>query len=235
MHVQLLMQPFRLAEKGGQAEDDGHIDAAQREAIRKKILAASKVLTMMKTLRYPVPFVPICRPMITFLFRSEHETIMQLKALAPGQQIPRGLLAQGPEAIRQGEHSQDLLAINNVAHFAHGVQPSETSNRRRPSTSSTRLGPSPLLLSKPAGDTSLPRCSAEARPKQHLPNSCHDQRENRVTRMPAPTNRRRLVTHFLDCPTRLNICSPQRNLTPPRLVSLLSKHGGLAKANYLHL
>jgi len=28
---------------------------------------------------------------------------MQLKAIAPGHQIPKGLLAQGPEAIRQGD------------------------------------------------------------------------------------------------------------------------------------
>lgn len=78
----------RLAEKADAAKPtDGApevvLDAAHKETIRRKILAASKMLTMMKTLR------------------SEQETILQLKALAPGQQIPRGLLAQGPEAIRQ--------------------------------------------------------------------------------------------------------------------------------------
>jgi serine/threonine-protein phosphatase 2B catalytic subunit len=74
-------EKIRLAEK----PSEGQLDAAHKEAIRKKILAASKMLSMMKTLR------------------SEQETIMQLKAIAPGHQIPKGLLAQGPEAIRQGD------------------------------------------------------------------------------------------------------------------------------------
>jgi hypothetical protein len=48
---------------------------------------------------------------------------LQLKALAPGQQIPRGLLAQGPEAIRQGKlpavffsssSSADLLLFHSI-------------------------------------------------------------------------------------------------------------------------
>ncbi|KAL6057444.1 Serine/threonine-protein phosphatase [Balamuthia mandrillaris] len=54
----------------------------RKQVIRKKILAASRMLKMMKTLR------------------TEHETIVQLKAFTPGNKIPQGLLVQGPTAIQ---------------------------------------------------------------------------------------------------------------------------------------
>jgi len=66
-----------------QESEAAKVKAEQREVIRKKILAASKMLSMMKTLR------------------TEHETIVQLKALSPGHSIPQGILAQGPGAIQQ--------------------------------------------------------------------------------------------------------------------------------------
>ena len=54
--IHFAISPFRLAEKAGAAKPtDGApevvLDAAHKETIRRKILAASKMLTMMKTLR----------------------------------------------------------------------------------------------------------------------------------------------------------------------------------------
>jgi hypothetical protein len=43
--------PSRLAEKPTDAAPEVVLDAAHKETIRRKILAASKMLTMMKTLR----------------------------------------------------------------------------------------------------------------------------------------------------------------------------------------
>jgi len=39
--------------------------------------------------------------------RNEHETIVKLKALVPGNQIPQGLLSQGPTAIQSAIGSFD--------------------------------------------------------------------------------------------------------------------------------
>jgi len=79
-----------------------HIDAERKAVIRKKILAASKMLRLMRTLR------------------SEHETIVQLKAIAPGNKIPQGLLSQGPAAIQ-----------NAVGHFL-AAKEMDKINEKRP-------------------------------------------------------------------------------------------------------
>jgi len=87
-------------------------DADRREIIRKKILAASKMLTMMKTLR------------------SEHETIMQLKSITPGNKIPQGLLSRGPQAIQQAVGNFEMArSLDRVNEKRPSDEKEETSDK----------------------------------------------------------------------------------------------------------
>eukprot|EP01088_Endostelium_zonatum_P000411 TRINITY_DN10689_c0_g1_i1.p1 TRINITY_DN10689_c0_g1~~TRINITY_DN10689_c0_g1_i1.p1 ORF type:complete len:480 (-),score=82.32 TRINITY_DN10689_c0_g1_i1:159-1598(-) len=81
-----VMESFLVILKRADTEVDKatqeRMDEERKEVIRKKILAASKMLTMMKRLR------------------DEHESIVKLKSFAPGHQIPKGLLTQGSAALQ---------------------------------------------------------------------------------------------------------------------------------------
>jgi len=72
-----------LAAEADGAHPEAPITDERKEVVRKKILAASKVLVMMRTLR------------------NEHDAIVKLKAFSPGHEIPQGLLTQGPQAIQE--------------------------------------------------------------------------------------------------------------------------------------
>lgn len=43
--------------------------------------------------------------------REENELIMKLKGFCPGNKIPRGILMQGPEALKTGNIYNKLLMI----------------------------------------------------------------------------------------------------------------------------
>eukprot|EP01090_Pellita_catalonica_P013150 TRINITY_DN3049_c1_g1_i1.p1 TRINITY_DN3049_c1_g1~~TRINITY_DN3049_c1_g1_i1.p1 ORF type:complete len:141 (+),score=25.60 TRINITY_DN3049_c1_g1_i1:56-424(+) len=98
--MQSLLALLKVAEPGAQNADSAPrtIDAERREIIRNKIMAASKMLAMMQTLK------------------EEHETIVKLKAIVPGNKIPQGLLLQGSDALQtavlDGKKVRELDRIN---------------------------------------------------------------------------------------------------------------------------
>lgn len=62
----------------------------------------------------------ICSTMIRMFrtLREEHELIMKLKGVCPGNKIPRGILLQGPEAIKSAFERytsiKEMDAINEI-------------------------------------------------------------------------------------------------------------------------
>jgi serine/threonine-protein phosphatase 2B catalytic subunit len=72
----------------------------QRRRVKSRIMAATRLIGMMRTLR------------------SERETVLLLKSLAPGNNIPPGLLAKGPEALRAAvgnfQQSKELDSVNEM-------------------------------------------------------------------------------------------------------------------------
>jgi serine/threonine-protein phosphatase 2B catalytic subunit len=74
--------------------------APMPDRVKSKVLAIARMRLMMRTLR------------------EEHETIMQLKALAPGNRIPQGLILEGPQALKKAlgdfERAKDADAANEV-------------------------------------------------------------------------------------------------------------------------
>eukprot|EP00163_Fabomonas_tropica_P029698 TRINITY_DN646_c0_g1_i1.p1 TRINITY_DN646_c0_g1~~TRINITY_DN646_c0_g1_i1.p1 ORF type:complete len:506 (+),score=140.78 TRINITY_DN646_c0_g1_i1:565-2082(+) len=83
-YLSAVQEAARTGGKPAAAQPALPITSEERKSrIRKKIISVSKMSRMFGTLR------------------QERETILQLKGLAPGNKIPRGLLQAGAAAIRQ--------------------------------------------------------------------------------------------------------------------------------------
>ena len=62
--------------------------------------------------------------------REENELIMKLKGFCPGNKIPRGILMQGPEALKTGKINNNfLLAYERYKNAKH----LDIVNEKRPS------------------------------------------------------------------------------------------------------
>jgi serine/threonine-protein phosphatase 2B catalytic subunit len=58
-------------------------------------------IKLANSLRLKVKFITMLMKMFKTL-REENELIMKLKGFCPGNKIPRGILMQGPEALKTG-------------------------------------------------------------------------------------------------------------------------------------
>ena len=75
--------------------------------------------------------------------REENELIMKLKGFCPGNKIPRGILMQGPEALKSGNYyftffftilwNKIFLLINNLAFERYkNAKKLDSVNEKRP-------------------------------------------------------------------------------------------------------
>jgi serine/threonine-protein phosphatase 2B catalytic subunit len=59
-------------------------------------------LKLASSLKMKVKFITMMMKMFKTL-REEKELIMKLKGFCPGNRIPRGIIMQGPEALKTGK------------------------------------------------------------------------------------------------------------------------------------
>jgi serine/threonine-protein phosphatase 2B catalytic subunit len=72
------------------------------EAISIYYYIISNYFNLANSLKLKVKFITMMMKMFKTL-REENELIMKLKGFCPGNKIPRGILMQGPEALKTGK------------------------------------------------------------------------------------------------------------------------------------
>jgi serine/threonine-protein phosphatase 2B catalytic subunit len=90
-------------------EKDLHLEDTKDSALEENISKnknnnyKSYFSIVATSLKMKVKFITLMMKMYKTL-REENELIMKLKGFCPGNKIPRGILMQGPEALKTGKN-----------------------------------------------------------------------------------------------------------------------------------